>query len=114
MTGVQTCALPISKTGAHFLIKNATTPFEQKYDEVICNLPFGLRVSNHRENRNLYQKFLQNLPSILVPNGLAFLFTNDKKLLSELLENSFELVKRENFEAGGLYPALYVLRLKKE
>ena len=103
----------IAKTGAHFLIKNATKPFEQRYDEIITNRPFGLRVSSHKENLALYRAFLENLPGMLRPDGHAFLFTHEKKLLRELLSEKFDLVAHANFSAGGLYPTLFVLKPKR-
>ena len=58
-----------AKTGAHFLIKNAGSPFRDKFDEVICNMPFGLRVGSHDENRSLYAAFLRNLTKMLKRRG---------------------------------------------
>lgn len=106
----------VAKTGAHFLIKNATTPFNERYDEIICNMPFGLRVSNHDKNRFLYADFIKNLPSMLAQNGKAFLFTQEKELLVSLIEKSeeLEIIDKHTFSAGGLYPSLYVLKIKEK
>lgn len=98
-----------AKTGAHFLIKNALTPFEKRYDEVLSNMPFGLRVSNHAQNQKLYTGFLDNLKQILAPGGHAFLFTHEKKLLQELIKGQFQLLAKCTFAAGGLYPTVFVL-----
>ena len=102
----------LAKTGAHFLIKNATKPFEQKYDEILTNMPFGLRVSSHNENLSLYRAFLTNLPGMLKPGGYAFLFTHEKKLLKELLSENFSLISQASFSAGGLHPTMFVLQAK--
>ncbi len=91
-------------------VKNALTPFKEQYDEVISNLPFGLRVASHSANQKLYSEFLQNLRGILAPGGTAFLFTNDKKLLANLYEKDYELKGKANFSAGGLFPTLYILK----
>lgn len=101
-----------AKTKARFLIKNAVSPFRDRFDEVICNMPFGLRVGSHEENRALYAAFLKNLESLLAPDGAAFLFTHEKKLLSGLLGDSFELAAKCTFSAGGLYPSMFVLKRK--
>lgn len=95
---------------ADWFVKNAVTPFDHTYDEVIGNLPFGLRVSNHAANEALYAAFLENLRRLLRPGGRAFLFTNEKKLMQSLLGAHFLLESKVNFAAGGLYPTLYVLR----
>ena len=76
-------------------------------------MPFGLRVSSHKENLALYRAFLDNLPGMLKPDGHAFLFTHEKKLLRELLSEKFDLVAHANFSAGGLYPTLFVLKPKR-
>lgn len=103
----------LAKTGARFFIQDATKPFSRQYDEVISNLPFGLRVSSHRENFALYQAFLSQLPGMLKRDGHAFLFTHEKKLMRELLSESFHLVAHANFSAGGLYPTLFVIKPKR-
>lgn len=101
-----------AKTGARFIIKNAGSPFRDKFDEVICNMPFGLRVGSHEENRSLYAAFLRNLTKMLKKDGAAFLFTHEKKLLAELLPESMELVEKATFSAGGLHPSMFILKNK--
>ena len=95
---------------ADLFVKDASHPFRHTYTEVIGNLPFGLRVSNHAGNERLYAAFLQNLRHMLAPGGRAFLFTNEKKLLLSEIDGKFALEGRVNFSAGGLYPALFLLR----
>ena len=97
---------------ADLFVKNASTPFQKQYDEIIGNMPFGLRVSNHAANQELYRAFFENLKTMLRPNGRAFLFTNEKKLMQTLLGDSFVLEGKINFSAGGLYPSLYILHYK--
>lgn len=84
----------------------------KKYDEVITNMPFGLRVGSHSKNERLYKAFFNILPQILNSNGIAILYTHEKNLVLNLLKQNkeFELLKRATFESGGLYPAVYVLR----
>ena len=102
-----------AKTGAKFFAKNAIDSFWEQYDEVICNMPFGLRVGSHNENKELYAAFLNNLNKILTKRGRAFLFTNDKKLLSELLVKDFNIISKHSFSCGGLYPAMFIVERKK-
>ncbi len=101
-----------AKKGIVFFVKNAKEPFRDKYDEVICNLPFGLRVGSHEKNRELYKAFLDGLDALLTERGRAFLFTNDKKLLLELIPEGFIKAASHNFACGGLFPAMYVLTRK--
>lgn len=86
----------------------------KKYDEVIVNMPFGLRVGNHSRNERLYRSYFSILPDILTEEGLAVLYTHEKQLTERLIRNSgrFQTLKRTTFDAGGLYPAVYVLRKK--
>lgn len=114
---ISSAAVSIAKTNAaaagvkaDLFVKNAVTAFAHTYDEVIGNLPFGLRVSNHAANEALYAAFLKNLHRLLRPGGRAFLFTNEKKLMQSLLDERFLLESKVNFSAGGLYPSLYVLQ----
>lgn len=103
----------IAKTGAVFFAKNATHPFREKYDEVICNLPFGLRVGSHAENRSLYRLFLKNLSEMLTDRGKGFLFTHEKRLLEDLLlDSDLELIAKHSFSCGGLFPAMFILKKK--
>ena len=102
----------IAKTGAAFFAKNATHPFREQYDEVICNMPFGLRVGSHSENKALYRLFLKNLTEMLTERGRAFLFTHEKRLLEELYEQDFELIAKHSVSCGGLYPAMFILKKK--
>jgi predicted RNA methylase len=84
----------------------------KKYDEILTNMPFGLRVGSHAKNEKLYRAYFSILPDLLHSCGLAVLYTHEKQLASRLIKDSgaFEILKRATFEAGGLYPAVYVLR----
>ena len=89
---------------------NAVQPFREKFDEVLANMPFGLRVSSHTSNEKLYSEFSDNLYSMLEDNGIAYMFTNDKKLFSDVFTKRFEITGRIRFQAGGLYPTLFILK----
>jgi len=84
----------------------------RQYDEIITNLPFGMRVGNHAKNEQLYPALFRVLPSLLKPGGIAVLYTHEKTLTARLIQQSgqFELLKRATFEAGGLYPAVFIIR----
>lgn len=84
----------------------------KKYDEIIANMPFGLRVGSHSKNERLYKSYFRILPDILTDEGLAILYTHEKQLTEQLVKacGKFDILKRATFTAGGLYPAVYVLR----
>ena len=98
-----------ARTGAHFLIKNAKTPFREQYDEIICNMPFGLRVSSHENNEDLYRQFADNLKTVLKPEGIAMLFTHDKKLMAAVIPDGYKILQRHTFSCGGLNPDLFII-----
>ncbi len=83
-----------------------------RYDEIISNMPFGIRVSGHTSNMRLYKAFADKLESLLGRDGAAFLFTQEKKLFRETIgaKKGFTIVKEENFETGGLHPTLFILK----
>jgi predicted RNA methylase len=81
------------------------------YDEIISNMPFGIRVSGHDSNIKLYAGFADRLLKLLKADGYAFLFTQEKKLLrSEMAKREFVIVKEEVFETGGLAPTLFIIK----
>lgn len=83
-----------------------------QYDEVIANMPFGIRVSRHADNLRLYAAFVDKLPTLLKQGGHAFLLTQEKKLLRSTLDKqpSLRIIKKEDFEAGGLCPRLFIIK----
>ncbi len=99
-----------ARTGAHFIRKDATKPYREKFDEIISNMPFGLRVSSHENNEYLYTKFMNNLVTALKEDGVAILFTNDKKQLSAVIPSEFKVVERHTFSCGGLSPDCFIIK----
>lgn len=83
-----------------------------QYDEVIANMPFGIRVLRHADNLRLYAAFVRKLPALLRRGGHAFLLTQEKKLLSDTLcgQRLLKLVHVEDFESGGLCPRLFIIK----
>lgn len=88
----------------------------KQYDEILCNMPFGMRVGTHRANKRLYESYFKILPEILAPGGIAILYTHEKNMTEALIEESgrFIPLKRTTFDAGGLYPAVFILRRKDD
>ena len=82
------------------------------FDEIISNMPFGNRVSNHELNINLYRKFIANLDKLLKENGMAFLLTSEISLMKELINKNkkLKLVKNIYVESGGLKPHFFVIK----
>lgn len=101
----------ILRCGAKFYHADALKFTDKQFDEIICNMPFGLRVSNHAKNEKLYDGYVSILPRIVKNGGYAFLYTNEKHLLEEVLRRKkIRPIAKATFEAGGLYPTVYVLK----
>ncbi len=100
------------KSRAKFVCKDILS-FEAREgaDLLLANLPFGNRVSTHRENEQLYRRFVRRLPNLLAQGGVAVLYTADAKLLDAELSHQPRLVLRARMrtEAGGLSPWITVL-----
>lgn len=84
---------------------------QNKFDVIISNMPFGVRVGSHDYNRILYRGLINALPKLLISDGVALLYTADTKLLETELSRIKQLRISEiyKFESGGLYPNLYVI-----
>ncbi len=102
----------VGKSKARFVCRDALR-FEAKEgaDLVIANLPFGNRVGSHRENEQLYERFLRRLPYYLSDGGKAVLYTADAKLLERLVkaEPRLSLREKRRTAAGGLSPWIFVI-----
>ncbi len=83
-------------------------------DLVISNLPFGNRVGSHRENEQLYARFLRRLPYYMADGGVAALYTADGRLMERLIKEDPQLTLREKRRtaAGGLSPWVFVIEKK--
>jgi len=83
-----------------------------EFDEIISNMPFGNRVSNHELNVTLYRRFIASLDKLLKENGVAFLLTSEIGLMKELVNKNkkLKLVKNIYVESGGLKPHLFVIK----
>lgn len=98
------------KSGAKFFHADALRFTAKKFDEIICNMPFGLRVGTHAHNMKLYESYIAVLPSIVETGGRAFLYTHEKQLLEDILKRrNIRVLSKTTFSAGGLFPALYIL-----
>ncbi len=81
---------------------------------LISNMPYGNRVGTHESNTRLYRALIERLPS-LVGGGFALLLTTEIALLKGLVgSDKVKLVRMYTLPAGGLEPALFVLKVSKD
>lgn len=99
------------------LTKFDSTKFSSKiqYDEVVSNMPYGMRVGSHSENKNLYRNFIDKLPELIKLGGRAFLLTTEVKLLTFNVKINKKLKILEEFkiDSGGLLPRFFVIERVK-
>jgi len=94
------------------LINKNILDYEGYYDEIISNMPYGNRVSNHKNNEILYKAFINKLPNMLNDNGVAILLTSELALMKKVIKNNskLKLIKDIYTETGGLTPHLFVIK----
>ena len=85
------------------------------FDEMITNMPFSSRAGANDFDRNLYRNFINRIPQLIKPGGLAFLYTVERNLLQESLRGNskLQLMDEIKFESGGLTPHLYIIKVNK-
>lgn len=84
------------------------------FDEMISNMPFESRAGVHDSNTKLYSEFVNKIPKLVRPGGMAFLYTVERNLLKQNLigNEQLELIDEIKFESGGLWPNLFVMKVK--
>ena len=95
---------------ATLAVKNITD-FKTPCDEIISNLPYGLRVGSHQGNFEVYKALIFACEKYLSSGGYAFLYTADKKLLRDLIKRSkLNLVDELSLTSGGLFCSLFIIK----
>jgi 23S rRNA G2445 N2-methylase RlmL len=84
------------------------------FDELITNMPFDNKSTDHNKYAQLYSDFIKEIPYFVKPGGMAFIHTIEKKLFKELLTDNedLELIEEIKLEAGRLIPHVFVLLVK--
>ena len=85
-------------------------------DLVVSNMPFGSRVGSHRDNEQLYGRFMRRLPNLMQTGGVAVLYTTEGKLLERLIRENPRLVLKEKLRtySGGLSPWVFAIELSRQ
>jgi tRNA G10 N-methylase Trm11 len=84
------------------------------FDELITNMPFDNKSTTHNKYADLYSAFVNKIPSLVIPGGMAFIYTIEKQLFREVLMNNeeLELLQEIKIESGRLTPHVFVLKIK--
>lgn len=102
--------VPITLIDKDILEYSTTTSF----DELITNLPFDNKSATHNKYADLYSEFVKKIPSLVRPDGMAFVYTIEKQLFREVMfdNEKLELLQETKIESGRLTPHVFVLRVK--
>lgn len=86
---------------------------EERFDEMISNMPFESKSGASGFNTKLYSEFVNKIPRLIRPGGMAFLYTVEKNLLKQsLIDNKeIKIVDTIKIESGGLIPHVFVIRV---
>jgi tRNA G10 N-methylase Trm11 len=76
---------------------------------IVANLPFGIRVGDRGQNRNLYRDFLKEAYRVLTPKGRLIAYTHDASAFeSGCRDAGWQGVQRvASVHAGGLTVLVY-------
>ena len=77
-------------------------------------MPFDNKSTTHNKYADLYSEFVNKIPSLVKPGGMAFVYTIEKQLFREVLMDNeqLELLQEIKIESGRLTPHVFVLRVK--
>jgi len=86
---------------------------KRNVDRIISNLPFGIRVGEHNDNREIYLSLEKVAERVLRKKGFLVLLTQEKKLLREVFSKEKWNVKSvAQVNEGGLLPEIFVIKRK--
>jgi 23S rRNA G2445 N2-methylase RlmL len=86
------------------------TAWPDRCDEVIANLPFGMRTED-RNLDGLYRRIVGNIARTLNPGGRALLYTTNAKTMIALLRRTprLKVVAERRVESGGVQVGLWIV-----
>jgi len=83
---------------------------KRNVDRIVSNLPFGIRVGEHNDNKEIYLSLEKVAERVLRKKGLLVLLTQEKKLLREVFSKENWNVKSVlRVNEGGLLPEVFVI-----
>jgi 23S rRNA G2445 N2-methylase RlmL len=87
-----------------------TVAHEGRFDEVISNLPYGIRTGSHDQNLADYKALFDRLPEWLNNGASVTLVTQEIEMTKKLFEASKELRLYDvhRIDTGGLQPGVFV------
>lgn len=88
---------------------------DKSVDKVVCNLPFGKKISSKRENQMLYANFFRETARILRPGGKAVLLTTERELTREIISQypSMRIRRQISIDLLGIRAFIYVININR-
>ncbi|MHC1716431.1 MAG: TRM11 family methyltransferase [Candidatus Dojkabacteria bacterium] len=84
---------------------------KQNIDKIITNLPFGIRVGSHEENKSTYEGLELLARKILRKKGRLIVLTQEKVLLREVFKKeSWNVKSIIRVNEGGLLPEVFEIK----
>jgi len=84
---------------------------KRNVDKIVSNLPFGIRVGEHNDNKEIYLSLEKVAERVLRRKGFLVLLTQEKKLLREVFNKEDWNVKSVlRVNEGGLLPEVFVIK----
>ena len=84
---------------------------KRNVDKIVSNLPFGIRVGEHNDNKEIYLSLEKVAERVLRKKGFLVLLTQEKKLLREVFNKEDWNVKSVlRVNEGGLLPEVFVIK----
>jgi 23S rRNA G2445 N2-methylase RlmL len=81
---------------------------KQNIDKIVSNLPFGIRVGNHEDNKESYKALEVLAKKILRTKGKMVLLTQEKVLLREVFKKEdWNVISVMRVNEGGLLPEVF-------
>ena len=105
--------LPSKKRDLTFLADATATALPDHCVNVfLADLPFGQRISNHKDNTEFYPALLTELTRLAAPHARAVFLTHEIKLLEATLKDHPQWKIQEQFRVsvGGMHPRIFALK----
>lgn len=82
---------------------------EGRFDELISNLPYGIRTGSHDKNVDIYQALIDRLPDWMNDGASITLVTQEIDLMTELFRKTpfLALQNTQRVDTGGLQPGVF-------
>jgi SAM-dependent methyltransferase len=83
---------------------------DRSIDVLLCDLPYGHAIGDHRDNRSLYPTILGEAARVARPGARFAACTQDMRLFEGSINDDWQLETRLRVRQRRAFPAIYLLR----